>query len=77
MSNDIKRMDIAAFRSEGFLQEANRMFFHPLGLALEVHTDENGSETLGGVWDYRADPEGIYYAEPPAWAMNDLHLEDE
>jgi len=58
----VKRMNIKEFRELGFLQEANRQFFHPLGLALEVIVDiENGSEELGGVWDYREDPEGIIF----------------
>lgn len=38
MSDDIKYIDIAEFRETGFLQEANRQFFHPLGLALSVQT---------------------------------------
>ena len=59
---DIKRIDIAEFRREGYLQEVNRRFLHPLGLALEVVVDEDGTERLGGVWDYREDPEGITYA---------------
>jgi hypothetical protein len=62
MSEDIKRIDIAEFRDEGYLQEANRLFFHPLGLALEVIIDEETGETeLGGIWDFRDDPEGILY----------------
>ena len=62
MSDDIKRIDIAEFRRLGFLQELNRQFLHPLGLALEVHIDKRtGHERLGGVWDYRDDPEGITY----------------
>jgi hypothetical protein len=32
----INYMDIAEFQSEGYLQEVNRQFLHPLGLALEV-----------------------------------------
>ena len=60
--SEIKRIDIKEFRKEGFLLEANRQFFHPLGLALEVIVnEEDGTETLGGVWDYRDDPEGILY----------------
>src|ERR1035441_2858295 len=30
---DIKRIDPREFQNLGFLQEANRLFFHPLGLA--------------------------------------------
>jgi hypothetical protein len=33
-----KYMNIGEFRRSGFLQEANRQFFHPHGLALEVTT---------------------------------------
>lgn len=57
----IKHMDIAEFRKLGYLHEVNRRFLHPLGLALEVVIDSDGSETLGGVWDFRDDPEGIAY----------------
>lgn len=55
------RIDIKEFREHGYLQEVNRQFLHPLGLALEVHVASDGSETLGGVWDYRDDPEGIRF----------------
>jgi hypothetical protein len=58
---DIKYMIAEDFRRLGFLQEANRKFFHPLGLALEVITNENGDEELGGIWDYRKDPEGNFF----------------
>jgi hypothetical protein len=58
---DIKRIDIKEFRERGYLQEVNRRFFHPLGMTLEVNTAEDGTETLGGIWDYRDDPEGMVY----------------
>ena len=57
----IKYMDIKEFREKGYLQEVNRQFLHPLGLALEVRQDIDGSERLGKIWDYRKDKEGIYY----------------
>jgi len=63
MSEEIKRIDIKEFREKGFLQEVNRLFFHPLGMALEVIVEEDGTESLGGVWDYRDDPEGMFFAE--------------
>lgn len=56
-----KYIDIKEFWSTGYLQELNRQFLHPLGLALEVLEHDDGSYTLGGVWDYREDPEGIVY----------------
>jgi len=63
MDNKIKRMDIKEFREMGLLAEVNRAFFHPLGLALEVAVDDDGTEKLNGIWDYRDDPKGILYAK--------------
>jgi hypothetical protein len=57
----MKYFDIKEFREKGYLQEINRQFLHPLGLALEIKIDDNGIEALGGIWDYRNDKEGIYY----------------
>jgi len=59
--SDVKRIDIKEFRESGYLQELNRRFLHPLGMALEIRQESDGTETLGGVWDYREDEEGIYY----------------
>ena len=61
MEEDIKKMDVKTFRELGYLQELNRQFLHPLGLALEVVIDEFGNESFGGVWDYRDDKDGISY----------------
>lgn len=58
-------MDIAEFRALGYLQELNRLFLHPLGLALEVVGSFDGTETLGGIWDSRDDPEGIVFSDAP------------
>jgi hypothetical protein len=64
MSDDIKRIPIKELREMGFIQEINRRLLHPCGLALEVILDkETGEETLGGVWDFRDDPEGMYFGE--------------
>lgn len=57
----VKRLPIVEFRALGFLQEANRLFFHPHGLALEVVVGDDGAQRLGGVWDYRGDPEGVAF----------------
>lgn len=59
----INYMNIKEFREQGYLQELNRQFLHPLGLAMEIVQEEDGSERLGGVWDYRDDPEGMYFGE--------------
>jgi len=64
MSDNVKRMDIKEFREMGLLAELNRAFLHPLGLALEVIIDdETEEEKLGGIWDYRDDPEGMLYSQ--------------
>jgi len=61
-SDEVNYMDLAEFRDFGFLQEANRLFFHPLGLALDVYITD-GITTLGGVQDYRDDPEGFVFTD--------------
>lgn len=65
-SNTIKHMPIKEFRAFGWLQEINRRMLHPAGLAMSVRVDDKGNETLDGVWDYRDDPEGIYYLKDTA-----------
>ncbi len=65
MTEPIKYIDPKEFRELGFLQEANRLFFHPLGLAMEVVVHEDGTEEFGGVWDYRDDPEGMIFGDKP------------
>jgi hypothetical protein len=66
VTESIKRMDIREFREHGYLMEVNRRFFHPLGLALEVGVPNPGDEDqtwrLGGIWDYRGDPEGVTFS---------------
>lgn len=61
--SEIKYMSTDDFIGEGFLQEANRLFFHPLGLALETQVSEPGSDAQIKVWDYRDDPEGVLFAD--------------
>lgn len=63
MAEEVKRIDIKEFQETGFLQEVNRQFFHPLGLALEVIIDTKGNVKLGGIWDYRDDPEGLFFKD--------------
>lgn len=58
---EIKYISIAEFREAGYLQELNRGFLHPLGLALEIKINDDGTESLNGIWDCRDDPEGINY----------------
>lgn len=57
----MKKLDIKEFRELGYLQELNRRFLHPLGLALEVTIDNAGIEYLSGIQDYREDDEGAIF----------------
>ena len=47
--------------SGGYLLEANRRFFHPLGLALYCSMDEEGKIVRAGVFDARDDKEGFHF----------------
>jgi len=48
----------------GLLFEINRKVLHPLGLALEIQMEDDGSNvTFGRIWDERKDQEGIIFAE--------------
>lgn len=61
MSEKIKYADINELRELGVIQEINRQFLHPLGLAIEVEIADDGSAKLGRIWDSRDDPEGIIF----------------
>lgn len=60
----MKHLSAKEMRARGYLQEANRRFFHPLGLALEVHYADADPEATAklSVQDHRDDPEGVYFA---------------
>ena len=55
---DPRKMTASELRDEGYLQEVNRRFFHPLGLAMFVDVDSGEI----GVFDDRGDVEGWYFA---------------
>lgn len=63
MAYDGKTITVKEFRELGFIQELNRRFLHPLGLALEVRIDEHGKESIERVWDNRDDPEGMIFGD--------------
>lgn len=51
------------FVDSGLLQEVNRQFFHPRGLALEVSPGDSPTRFVARVWDERSDPDGMRYAD--------------
>jgi hypothetical protein len=67
MSEPTKFMSVKDFCEKGFLQELNRGFLHPLGLALEVivpdKDDKDGVWSFGQVWDYREYNEGMTFGD--------------
>ena len=60
---NLRTMDFRIFVEQGFVQEMNRQFLHPLGLAMSVRLDHNGVEQFGGFQDYRYDNEGMIFDE--------------
>lgn len=57
----VKYVPISEFWAKGYIQEINRRFLNPLGMALEVTEDKDGVARLGGIQDYRDDPEGVIF----------------
>lgn len=58
-----KTLDLNEFVQLGYLQEVNRCFFHPLGLALSVQRDKETGDivSLGPIWDVRHDSEDMVF----------------
>lgn len=54
-------MNLREFADKGYLQEANRQFFHPLGLALVLNEYPDGRVEFVGILDQRSDAAGIYF----------------
>lgn len=64
MTEGINTMSLNDFVKLGYLQEVNRQFFHPMGMALSVIGDEKGQfQGFGPIWDYRHDLEGIRFGD--------------
>ena len=57
-------MNLQEFRELGYLQEANRLFFHLYGLAFGLTLDEETGECkFECIWDYRKDPEEMAFLD--------------
>jgi len=54
-------LDLQELRNAGYLQEVNRIFFHPLGLALAVQPDATRDRLF--VLDRRSDLEGFVFSD--------------
>lgn len=62
-------MDLNEFQDQGYLQEVNRRFFHPLGLAMYVTVEDDGRVSGVGMYDDRGDPDGwhMYFGPGSGW----------
>ena len=56
-------IDPKEFIDSGLLQEANRMFFHPRGLAMTVVIDDDGTHSIGQIQDHRKSPGGVVFGK--------------
>ena len=70
-ARSVKTMNLQEFIDTGYVQEANRYFFHPMGLSLEPEYF-NGVPVSFIVWDFRDDKEGMLYGKKED---NSLRLE--
>lgn len=58
----MKRISMEEFQTKGYLQEVNRLFFHPLGLSLTITINkETGKKTLGPINDFRDEKGGVVF----------------
>ena len=76
MADEVKLYDLQEFVDFGYLQEANRQFFHLVGLNLGVKTDKKGAITAIIVADLRHEQEGAFYHEMPDKAKGDRVFEE-
>jgi hypothetical protein len=59
----MENIDLKHFMDSGLLQECNRLFFHPRGMALIVGIDDEDNYSLRGIADSTEDPEGFLFTE--------------
>lgn len=60
MNEGVNYVNIKDFVDNGLLMEANRLFFHPLGLALTVEKNEKGEMFIKGI-QYTDNPQGFVF----------------
>lgn len=77
---DAHRMDIDQFREEGWLQEINRLWLHPVGMALAMEsaiTKEDLAERLAmNGYQYGEDAIDACMAVIRCWHLDEPHLAD-
>jgi hypothetical protein len=60
----MKKISLKEFQNLGFVQEINRQFLHPRGLALSlIYDDENETYEFDGILDFRDEKDGTVFAD--------------
>ena len=72
---EVKPMNLRAFMDEGYLQEINRQWLHPIGLALAVVFKDGEPTCACIIQDNREDMEGIIFQEVDAEKANNIFKE--
>lgn len=55
-----KKLSMDEFHKQGYLQELNRQFLHPLGLSLAIKV-EDGKRTFYAFYDHRESKEDLLF----------------
>jgi len=55
-----KTMSLDTFHKQGYLQEINRQFLHPLGLSLALKV-EDGKREFHAIYDHRDSKEALIF----------------
>ena len=65
MPNKIKKIKNPCqfLLDSGLLYSINLTLLHPLGMAMEIKFNDDGTKEFGGIWDYRDDPEGLLFED--------------
>ncbi len=78
MADDPKEINLKEFRDFGYLQEVNRRFFHPLGLALIMDCEgEDESQARLAIQDFRHLNEGHRFPESLISIQKAERIQDE
>ena len=78
MADDPKEINLKEFRDFGYLQEVNRRFFHPLGLALVMDCEgEDDRQAQLAIQDFRHLNEGHQFPESLISIQKAERIEDE
>jgi hypothetical protein len=64
LPTDIPTLRLEEILDKGILQEVNRRFFNPLGLALEIVPEQDSDGYFQtAIWDFRNDPQSATFDE--------------